>query len=627
MVVGTYRDAEVTPQHPLNRTLAQLSRQDRFHRQLLDGLNEDEIGRFVAGETGVSPSPRLVTLIHAHTEGNPFFLAEVVRLLAERGDLASDSKLGDTDQLSIPQGVRDVIGQRLSRLSADCNRVLTTAAAIGRGFDFSLLGALEDELNDDQLLGFLEEALEARVVEEIPQEGDRYQFTHALVQQTLLESLSNARKVRLHARIGAALETLYNDRPGSHAAELAHHFSQAAPVLGTEKMVHYATLAGREAMAAYAHEEAMTHFQQGLAAKHVDLDVLAPAEDDEEAALLFGLGQAQAALLRRGRAMSSLNRAFDHYARAGDNAKAVEVASFPMAPGMGRLRVSGLIAKGLELAPPDSLEAGFLLTRHARALGLEQGDYPGFQAANDRSLELAQQHKDLGLELTVWANAAEVSFYHSRYREVMVCNEKVFALDKQVDNPPAVANCHGYAVLALLALGNLIAAKHHQIILDELAERLRHTGLITAGLFSGAAMSLVDGDWGKARALTAKGLEGAPGHPALLWCGAEAEFQTGNLEAANTYRDSLLDIAEQSAPGPTPEIAFAIYVAPRLAYLSGSTDQLEQFQRLDRIEGLVDTVISSPNAAPFYIMIANLGRAMASIILKDATASQGLYDD
>ena len=205
--------------------MAQLSRQDGFHRHLLDGLDEDEIGRFIAGETGFSPSPRLVDLVRAHTEGNPFFLAEVVRLLAERGELASDPDLGAMEHLAIPQGVWDVISQRLGRLSSDCNRVLIMAAVIGRGFDLSLLGVLDEESNDDQLLGFVEEALEARVLEEVPETGDRYQFTHALVQQTLLESLSNARKVRLHARVGEVLETLCGDLPGTHAAELANHFS------------------------------------------------------------------------------------------------------------------------------------------------------------------------------------------------------------------------------------------------------------------------------------------------------------------------------------------------------------------------------------------------------------------
>ncbi len=621
MVVGTYRDAGLTPQHPLGRTLAQLSRQDGFHRHLLDGLDEDEIGRFIAGETGFSPSPRLVDLVRAHTEGNPFFLAEVVRLLAERGELASDPDLGAMEHLAIPQGVWDVISQRLGRLSSDCNRVLITAAVIGRGFDLSLLGVLDEESNDDQLLGFVEEALAARVLEEVPEAGDRYQFTHALVQQTLLESLSNARKVRLHARVGEALETLYGDLPGTHAAELANHFSQAVPVLGPEKLVRYAMMAGTQAMAAYAHEEALIHFQQGLAAKNVDLDSSVSPEDDEAAELLFGLGQAQAALLRRGRAMNSLNRAFDYYARAGDNAKAVDVASYPMAPGMGRLRVSGLIAKGLELAPPNSLEAGYLLTRHARALGLEQGDYPGFQAANERALELARQHGDLGLELTAWANASEISYYHKHYADVIECNEKVFALNQRVENQAAIANCHGNAVLALLATGHLEGAKRHQRILDSLVEVLRHTGLITAGLFSGAALSSLEGKWDDARTLTAKGLESAPNHPALLWIGARVEYDTGNLETGYQYRDRLLEIANQTAPGPTPEIAFAAYGLAELAHFSGSTELLGQ------AEGMAKTVVSSANNSPFFIAIAKIGQALTSLAMHDSAASRRLYDD
>ena len=121
--------------------------------------------------------------------------------------------------LGLPQGVPEVIGQRLNRLSVDCVEALTMAAVIGREFDFNLLNNLSEDVTEFRLLELVDEALEAHILQELPGHGDRYQFSHALVQQTLLERLSTSRKVRMHARIGGELETIYGEQPGEHAAE------------------------------------------------------------------------------------------------------------------------------------------------------------------------------------------------------------------------------------------------------------------------------------------------------------------------------------------------------------------------------------------------------------------------
>ena len=100
--------------------------------------------------------------------------------------------------------------------------------------------------------------MEEHLIEEMAGGIDRYSFSHALVQQTLLEELSPSRRVRLHARIGVALEGLYGEEAEAHAAELAYHFAEAEPVLGAEKLVLYSLLAGEQALATYAYEEALT---------------------------------------------------------------------------------------------------------------------------------------------------------------------------------------------------------------------------------------------------------------------------------------------------------------------------------------------------------------------------------
>ena len=191
LVVGTYRDTEAPPESPLGESLARLARLASFQRRTITGLLPDDVGRFVRSETGIPPPEQILNAIHSHTEGNPFFLGEVVRYLAEQGrlDEASEDSSGPGN-LGVPPSIRDVIGQRLLRLSEACNRALTTAAVIGREFEFNLLAELTDSTNVGAVLDLMDEAISARIIEDLPGATVRYQFRHSLMQQTLNENIS-----------------------------------------------------------------------------------------------------------------------------------------------------------------------------------------------------------------------------------------------------------------------------------------------------------------------------------------------------------------------------------------------------------------------------------------------------
>ena len=138
LLVGTYRDTELARTHPLSETLAELNREGGFERIVLRGLAEPEVGAYVAATIGREPSSELVTRIYEETEGNPFFLSEVVNLMAEEGSLDADS-IGD---VALPDGVREALGRRLDRLSLDANELLTTASVVGREFEYESLQLL-----------------------------------------------------------------------------------------------------------------------------------------------------------------------------------------------------------------------------------------------------------------------------------------------------------------------------------------------------------------------------------------------------------------------------------------------------------------------------------------------------
>ncbi|MEA2411478.1 MAG: eukaryotic-like serine/threonine-protein kinase, partial [Thermoleophilaceae bacterium] len=162
LVIGTYRDVELGRKHPLSQALADLSREGLVERVPLHGLTEHEVERFIEVTASIHPPKSLVRAVYGETEGNPFFVSEIVSLMASEGTL-DDARGLDRFTVTIPQGVREVVGRRLDRLSEDCNRVLAVASAVGREFSVEIV-ELVAELSRDRVLELLEEAEGQRIV-------------------------------------------------------------------------------------------------------------------------------------------------------------------------------------------------------------------------------------------------------------------------------------------------------------------------------------------------------------------------------------------------------------------------------------------------------------------------------
>ena len=288
LIIGTYRDVALGRQHPLAQTLGELAREHLSERVQLHGLTEQDVHRFVSMTAGFEPPTGLVSVVYKETEGNPFFIHEVVRLLVSDGRLKRADEVTSWS-VAIPEGVREVVGRRLNRLSEECNRVLTIASVIGREFTLEALEQLS-ELDDDRLLDVVEEAMGARVIVEVPQAVGRYSFSHSLIRETLYDELTTTRRVRLHRRIAAALEELYKAKPGQHLSELAYHFLEAVHAGGDiHKAVRYAVGAAEHATAAVAYEEAVAYYDRALQANELH----EPPDDLERCDLLLGLGDAK----------------------------------------------------------------------------------------------------------------------------------------------------------------------------------------------------------------------------------------------------------------------------------------------------------------------------------------------
>ncbi len=561
LLVGTYRDMELSRKHPLSETLAQLTRESTFQQVLLRGLSYEDTGRFIETIADVRPSPSVTETIFTHAEGNPFFMREVARFLADSGNLRAD-EIGGPQDVRVPAGVREVIGQRLNRLSDQCNRMLTVASVIGREFSLDLIQSLMEQ---DSIVELLEQAVEAHVLDEVQGEVGRYEFAHALFRQTLAEELTITRRVHLHAQIAEALEALYSKEADAHASELVEHFAEAQMVLGSERLVHYSLRAGEQALSGYAFDEALTHFERGLAGRESEY------EDCQRADLLFGVGRAQAATLIGSdlqEAVNTLASAFDIYTDLGDSDRAVAVAEY-MVPTAPQLRgVARIIERALALVPNDSHTAGKLLSRYSIWLMIEHGDFDTAARMVNRALSIANRESDRQLETWGRVNLATVQLWQSRPKQAFENARLAAELAEESGDLYALAQALQFQGYSSVRQGQFELAL--KIAADNMAvaERLGSLHRLVMAISQGARTAAILGDWDRARTLVDRGLALAPTEYDLIMTRVLVDQQCGDTNRAEIFLENL--ISNEGTLGNqfgAVGIAFA-------AYYSGSQDLL-----------------------------------------------------
>ncbi len=612
LVVGNYRHTEVGQGHPLLAAVVDVTRGQ--HRWLLlGGLGQREVASFIALVTGSEPSAELAAELYRQTDGNPFFVTEVVQLLASQGRL--DPAAGSAAALGggLPEGVRAVVAERLGRLSGDCRRILEVAAVVGRDFELRVLQPASG-LDAGRLLVLLEEAEAARVVGAIPGGLSRWRFGHALVREVLYEGLLAARRVRLHGLVGAALEAVYAADPGPHLAELAHHLVEAAPGSGemADRAVQMAALAGRRALEVLAWEDAAELFGRALAA----LELVERPDPGRRCELLLAVGEARMAA-------SDVPAARSAYQQAGELAKRTgsPEALARAGLGLGLEFTSGIV---------DPVQVGLL---EDALVMLDEGDSPlrarvmsGLARALvsipqvERRMVLSEEAVQIARRLGAPATLAAVLFdrhlaiWGSERAEVagerLAIATEVVDLAEQIGDRALALRGRGLRRVNLLELGDLAGYDADLAAAEQAAEQLRQLRYRWQLPFAHATRALLDGRFAQAGELIEQGL--AVGQRA----GDQAvrNYHTGIIASLRFMQGRFGDLAEllQDAAARFPAmVVFRTALAAALAE-AGCADQARvEFERV-----AVGDLAAVPRDPAWSFSLANL--AVACHHLADA---------
>jgi len=476
LFVGTFRDTELSGEHPLLGVVGELGRKSIVKQLALAGLTTEETGRLIDVATGNAPSDMVTAFVQAKTGGNPLFVTAMAAYLKKEGFLspATLSLCRDPElaQWRVPESIRAFIATRLNQLSGNTKRVLQYGAVIGTRFGFGLLRRLNQGLSEEQVLNALGEALAARIIQNSTEVGC-YEFDHVLTRDTLYEEMPSLERARVHRRVGVALEDQHQHNLHPYLSQLAYHFNAALPGGSSTKAVAYAMQAGQQARARLAYEEAARCFGLALNA----LDLTAPLDAGLRCKLAIALGSAQ---MKSGQTIQAVEVLIDAASRANhlgamsDLAEAAiefeEVAWRLGLPGASAVRLLEVSLDRLDEA--DGVARAKLQSSLVRALVFaEMPDQA--RSLHKRAVQLAREVRDPeALEAALRAGFW-LPWDPADLEGLLATAHEAITLAQQVGNKERVLDAAAFRLHLLMAVGDFYGFSRDLEDFAQLADELR----------------------------------------------------------------------------------------------------------------------------------------------------------
>ena len=523
LVIATYRELEITPDHPSAPMIDLLARDPNARPVVLGGLAAEDAGRLIATMVDSRPDASLVDALWRGTSGNPLFLGQAIQLLAAEGRLSSP---GPTHELAVavPREIRDVIVRRAAHLGDDAASILPRAALLGPEWDIDLLREIA-EVDAPRVAALVQSAVAAGLLADLPATPGQFRFTHDLIRESLVSELTRDEQVALHRRIVTTLEALHADRLDPHMAALAHHAIAAVRGQGrgtggrdaadplAERAVEYAQRAGDQAARLTAFAEAARLYRAALS-----LDEGRRSDDDpRRLRLLLALGDVEARANNLTAARAVFSDAIDHARRTGSP---VALAQAVLGYG-GRLvwaragsdhRTVPLLREALVmLGGADEPLRARLLVRLACAIRSDPDFQTQGSALSQQAVEIARKLGDSATLTYVLGGRAWAIWWPDNIEERMAIAHEMLALAEQADDPERSVDAHTMLCLSFIDQGRLDRARAELDEIARIAKRIGQPAQLWLSAAPRAVIELAVGNYAEAERLMAS--ETAEGHP------------------------------------------------------------------------------------------------------------------
>jgi DNA-binding SARP family transcriptional activator len=580
MLLSTSRVTELAEDHPLRELLADLHREPHVLRLELRGLKRGDIAellRGIADDRLDSADDRLAHALEASTNGNPFFITELVRSLAEERALVSeDGRLqlgGDADVAAqLPVSITETLARRLARMGEDAKRCLRVAAVFGEEFDLELISQIADA---DSSADALEQAVKGAVLVEVPGEPARFRFAHALMQRYLYRELGSTRRGTLHRQVALALESRLAQNRCS-AAEVALHWVAARDADHRNALPH-AVRAGDEALAKLAPDEARRWYTIALDGLARDRE----PHDEERCDLLVRRGEAER---QAGdpRFRETLLEAAGIAQRIGDSTGLVR-AALANTRGMqsetgvvDEARIATLDAALAILGDGETPERARLLAMQAAEL-MYSGQWERRVRLSDEALAIARRLDDPDALSTV-LNMRFVTLLAPETHDERIANSvEGVTVAQRLSDPLAQFFAFHWRAYTCIEAGDIAGARSWAAREREIADRFRQPTTLWLACADEANLAIVAGELETATALAGAALEiGRHSEPDALTCYAAQQasiaFESSRLGELTPLLEQAAD-ANPGVPGFRATLALALTQASRREQAQGLLDQ------------------------------------------------------
>jgi hypothetical protein len=502
LVVGTYRDLELTPDHPLTAAVPELAREPTTRVMALGGLPPAAVGTYIGAAAGFQPPDLLVTAVWRETSGNPLFVGEAIRLLAAEGRLDEVTDLSSL-RVAVPAGVRNVILRRVGQAGTAAAELLRLGAMLGPEFRADLLRRLAGPASGDVAAG-LDAAVREGLLVPAAGMADGFRFAHDLIRETMEDDIEPAERAALHRRVVAVLEEAFGSSLEDHLGELAHHAFEAVQDGSTGSDEHrelsgraidYAVRAGEQAATSLAFEDAARSF--GMALSLLARDVVDDAMRRCEVLLRQGEALARAGDIRASR--KALLEAADIARRLGSGRHLARAAlgiggRLPWTRPGRDTRLVPLLEDALAaLDNEDEALRVRLMIRLACAWRSDASRHEDSDRLSREGVELARRIGDPATLTYALAGRYWATWWPDNLATRRPIADEMVMLAEGLGDPERLIDAHLMRYMTLAEMGDMRGARQEFEEVSRLTDELRQPAHIWLGTAPRTLMTLLEG--------------------------------------------------------------------------------------------------------------------------------------